>query len=661
LKEIVIILSLSVLLILIFQRLKLPSILGLLLAGMVAGPYGLSLVKASHEVEMLSEIGVIFLLFVIGIEFSLKGLMAIKKTVLLGGFVQVFGTIAAVFGIASALGLSWNEALFLGFLLSLSSTAIVLKLLQSKGELTTPNGRIAIGILIFQDVIVVPMMLVAPMLSDQSGNVSMELIMMAVKVIAVIAIVVLMARYVVPKILEMVVKTRSQELFILTIIVLCFATAWLTSVAGLSLALGAFFAGLVISESDYSHQATANILPFREIFISFFFVSIGMLLNIGFFLENIHWIVLLTLAVILVKSIIVGLAAFVLRYDAKTILISAFTLFQVGEFAFLLSTTGLKYNLITDDLYQYFLATSILSMAITPFVYNKSSELAAWFLRAPLTSKIGQKLGNSDKIKASQEFEPETLKDHLIIIGYGLNGKNLSRAANSANIPYVIIELNPETTQEMKIKGEPIVYGDARQHAILHHVHAHEARVAVVAISDPEATKAVVGQLRLLSKSIYIIVRTRYIKEMEELTRLGANEVIPEEFETSIEIFSRVLKKYLVTEHKVRAFVDHIRSQNYDLLINQDQSKATPESLFFDIPKIDIASLRVEQENNKIVGKSFIESNLRRNFGITVLAIKRGNDYIPQPEPDEKVKQDDVLFVFGKTEDIHKFDEYLKI
>ncbi|MEX0810579.1 MAG: cation:proton antiporter [Chitinophagales bacterium] len=661
LKEIVIILSLSVLLILIFQRLKLPSILGLLLAGMVAGPYGLSLVKASHEVEMLSEIGVIFLLFVIGIEFSLKGLMAIKKTVLLGGFVQVFGTIAAVFGIASALGLSWNEALFLGFLLSLSSTAIVLKLLQSKGELTTPNGRIAIGILIFQDVIVVPMMLVAPMLTDQSGNVAMELIMMAVKVIVVIAIVVLMARYVVPKTLEMVVKTRSQELFILTIIVLCFATAWLTSVAGLSLALGAFFAGLVISESDYSHQATANILPFREIFISFFFVSIGMLLNIGFFLENIHWIVLLTLAVILLKSIIVGLAAFVLRYDAKTILISAFTLFQVGEFAFLLSTTGLKYNLITDDLYQYFLATSILSMAITPFVYNKSSELAAWFLRAPLTSKIGQKLGNSDKIKASEEFEPETLKDHLIIIGYGLNGKNLSRAANSANIPYVIIELNPETTQEMKIKGEPIVYGDARQHAILHHVHAHEARVAVVAISDPEATKAVVGQLRLLSKSIYIIVRTRYIKEMEELTRLGANEVIPEEFETSIEIFSRVLKKYLVTEHKVRAFVDHIRSQNYDLLINQDQSKATPESLFFDIPKIDIASLRVEQENNKIVGKSFIESNLRRNFGITVLAIKRGNDYIPQPEPDEKVKQDDVLFVFGKTEDIHKFDEYLKI
>lgn len=661
LKEVVIILALSVVLILIFQKLKLPTILGFLIAGMVVGPYGLSLVNASEEVELLAEIGVIFLLFVIGIEFSLKGLMAIKKTVLLGGAVQVGGTILLTAAIANAFGLAWNQAIFLGFLISLSSTAIVLKLLQSKGELNTPSGRIAIGILIFQDVIVVPMMLMAPLLSNQSGDVTGELLLMLVKVIAVLAIVVLMSRYLVPRILEMVVKTRNQELFILTIIVLCFATAWLTSAAGLSLALGAFFAGLIISESDYSYQATANILPFREIFISFFFVSIGMLLNIQFFFKYIHWVILLTLAVIVLKSLVVSIAAFILRYDSKTILISAFTLFQVGEFAFILSSAGLEHKLITEELYQYFLATSILSMAITPFIYNNSNELACWILQIPMASKIGDKLNNANGSVKQQNIETDTLNDHLVIIGYGLNGKNLSRAAKSASIPYVIVELNPETTQEMKMEGEPIVYGDARQHAILHHIHIHQARIAVIAISDAEATKAIVGQLRLESKSIYIIVRTRYVKEMEELSKLGANEVIPEEFETSIEIFSRVLKKYLVTEHKIMAFADHIRSQNYGLLINNEESKVTPQNLFFDIPKIDIATLAVEQANNKIVGKSLFDSNLRRKFGVTILAIKRGEEYIAHPEPTDVIKQDDMLFVFGSVENIHELDEYLKM
>lgn len=660
LAEIVIILALSVALILVFQKLKLPSILGFLLAGMLVGPHGLSLVKASHEVELLSEIGVIFLLFVIGIEFSLKGLMAIKKTVLLGGTIQVGGTIATTFGIAYALGLSWNQAIFLGFLLALSSTAIVLKLLQTKGQLSTPNGRFSIGILIFQDIIVVPMMLLAPLLSDNHpGNVSQELLFMTLKVVAVIMIVVILARYVVPRILEAVVKTRNQELFILTIIVLCFATAWLTSAAGLSLALGAFFAGLVISESDYSHQATANILPFREIFISFFFVSIGMLLDMQFFLNNILWVTILTLAVILIKVLIIGLAAFALRYKAQYMLMAGFTLFQVGEFSFLLSAYGLEYNLISNEIYQYFLATSIFSMALTPFLFNNAERIACFILRVPFASALNE-LNNEAK-DAGEDFHPEALTDHLVIIGYGVNGRNLSRTAKSAGIPYVIIEFNPDTVRQMKEKGEPIVYGDARQSTILQHVHAQEARVAVVAISDAEATEAVVAQLRLLSKAIYIIVRTRYVKEMEELSRLGANEVIPEEFETSIEIFSRVLKKYLINEHKVRAFAEHIRSQNYDLLVNQDKLKETPESLIFDIPKIDIACLKVEQENNKIVGKSILDSDMRNAFGVTVLAIRRGNEYIPHPNPNEKICQDDVLYVFGTSDHIHELDEYLKL
>ncbi|HPG34122.1 MAG TPA: cation:proton antiporter, partial [Lentimicrobium sp.] len=341
LKEVVIILGLSVLIILAFQRLKMPSILGFLITGMIAGPNGLSLISASHEVEILSETGVIFLLFIIGIEFSIKGLARVKHTVLLGGLLQVGGTILLTFLLAYLLGLTAPQAVFMGFLISLSSTAIVLKMLAEKGQMTSPQGRIALAILIFQDIIVVPMILVTPLLAGNGGNLWITVLGLIAKFALVVGLLIVLARYVVPELLHRVVKTRSRELFILTIVVLCFATAWLTSSVGLSLALGAFFAGLIISESDYSHQATANILPFREIFISFFFVSIGMLLDLRYFLDHFLILILFTIGVVLLKMVVVALTVLLMRFPLRTALISAFTLFQVGEFAFLLSTIGI--------------------------------------------------------------------------------------------------------------------------------------------------------------------------------------------------------------------------------------------------------------------------------------------------------------------------------
>ncbi len=326
LTEIVIMLGISVLMILLFQRFKLPSILGLLATGMIAGPHGMGLIEASEEVEMLAEIGVIFLLFVIGVEFSFKHLASIRKTVLIGGTVQVGGTILATAGIVNLFGLPVKEAIFAGFLVSLSSTAIVLKLLQEKGEINSPHGRIALAILIFQDIIVVPMMLFTPIISGKAENVGSTLIILLLKVLLVVGVVLLLTRYIVPRVLFKVAQAKSRELFILTIIVICFATAWLTSSIGLSLALGAFFAGLIISESDYSHQATANILPFREIFISFFFVSIGMLLDIGFLVSHLGVVVLLSLVTLFGKATIASLAALLLRYPLRTVIITGLAL-----------------------------------------------------------------------------------------------------------------------------------------------------------------------------------------------------------------------------------------------------------------------------------------------------------------------------------------------
>ncbi|AHM61278.1 KefB-and KefC-like glutathione-regulated potassium-efflux system protein [Flammeovirgaceae bacterium 311] len=661
LRDIVIILGLAVLIILLFQKLKMPSILGFLITGIIAGPHGLSLIHARHEVEMLAEIGVIFLLFVIGIEFSLKGLASIKNTVIVGGSLQVFGTILATALITKLLGMPWSQAVFMGFLLSLSSTAIVLKLLQAKAEITAPHGRIAVGILIFQDIIVVPMMLLTPIISGQADNIVTTLLILTAKVIGVVGVIILMARYVVPTILTLVVKTRSKELFILTIIVLCFATAWLTSSVGLSLALGAFFAGLVISESDYSHQATANILPFREIFISFFFVSIGMLLDMSFFILHLPVVLLLTIGVVLLKALVISGAVVALRYPPRTILLTAFSLFQVGEFAFLLSTVGLQYELLEDEIYQYFLAISILTMAATPFIFAKAVPITDFLLRRTLPLQVRRRLEKISKA-ASAPVDSDSMHDHVVIIGYGINGKNVARAAKSAQIPYVIVELNPDTVKSVKAEGEPIIYGDASQDIILQHVHVQEARVVVVAISDPNATKKIVAQIREFSKTVYIIVRTRYVSEIEENIRLGADEIIPEEFETSIEIFTRVLKKYLVPQDQVESFINYIRSQNYEMLRSQSSlSRVVPDHLQLTIPDVTISTLPVYQGNNKIVGKSVSDSDLRKNFGVTILAIKRGNHFETNIRPEQTIEQDDVLYVFGTTDNISALNGYLEM
>lgn len=660
LKDIVIILGLSVVIILLFQRLKLPEILGFLITGVIAGPHGLNIINASHEVELLSEIGIIFLLFVIGIEFSLKGLVSIKNTVILGGLMQVVGTIAFTFlGAYYFFELSYQTSIFLGFLLSLSSTAIVLKMLQEKGEITSPHGRVTVAILIFQDIIVVLMMLLTPLLANQSDSPVMELGILFLKLGAILVVLYALGKYVIPNLFKQVVKSKSRELFILTTVVICFATAWMTSAVGLSLALGAFFAGLIISESDYSHQATANILPFREVFISFFFVSVGMLLDLNFFIHHIFSIHALTLAVILLKIAVVVITVILLKYPARTVLLTSLSLFQVGEFAFLLSEKGMEYKLLSDNSYQYFLAISIISMGATPFIIKYSSAITDYFLKIPIPVQVRYRLREITKNRAKNNTIKETnYHDHIVIIGYGLNGENVAKAAKTAKIPYLIVDLDAEAVKKGQLKNEPMIYGDAADETILKYLHVHEARVVVVAISSPETTKKIVQSVREYSKTTYIIVRTRYVNEIENNLKLGADEVIPEEFETSIEIFTRVLKKYLVPQDEIQVFINRIRSDNYDMLRRMNPFENA--NIQLNLPDMEIATLAVQQGNNQIVGKSIKESDFRKNFGVTVLAIKRGGNHLSDISPETIIKQDDVLYVFGRPNHISKINTLLK-
>jgi len=661
LKEIVVVLGISIVIILAFQKLKVPSILGFLFAGIIVGPSAFNLLSSSHEVELLSEIGIIFLLFIIGIELSFSGLMKIKKTVFIGGGLQVGGTILVTALVAMALGVEINTAVFLGFLISLSSTAIVLKMLQEKGEIKSPHGKVALGILIFQDIIVVPMMLLTPILAGKSDNIGETLLILLAKLIGVGIVVFVLQKYIVPYIFKLVVKSKNRELFILTTIVFCFSVAWLTSSVGLSLALGAFFAGLIISESEYSHQATANVLPFREIFISFFFISVGSLLDLEFFINNLVYILIFVIAVLVIKMLIVGLLALVLKNQPRTAFMSAFSIFQVGEFSLLLSTVGLQNDLLPDGLYQYFLAVSILTMALTPFVLQKSHNMSSFMLKATIPKRVRKRMNKRKIDNSSQEIDQDQdWKDHVVIVGYGINGKNISRVTSHINIPYVILDMDYEAIKEAKRKNQPIVFGDASDPEILKHINIQKARVVVIAISDPNATKKIISSVRLFSQTVYIIVRTRYVKEIEENMKVGADEVIPEEFETSIEIFTRVLRQYMVTQGDIENIVTNIRSSDYEMLTSIKPTSTNAVFQQLNIPDKEVATLHVQHGNNNIAGSSIQTSGIGKNYNVTVLAIKRGRKYISDIQPDTKIEIDDLVYIFGASKDINALNQVIK-
>lgn len=642
-QQIIIIFGLSVVVVYTFNRLNLPTIVGFILTGVLVGPHGLELIKMT-QVESLAELGVILLLFTIGIEFSLDKLSSMKKNVLVGGAFQVIVTILAGFAIAQYLGRPVGESIFIGFLLSLSSTAIVLKTFQERAEVETPHGHVSLAILIFQDVAIVLMILFTPMLTGEVDNLGYTMLQLLAKGMGIILLVIISARWVVPFILYQIAKTRSRELFLLTIVVIGLSIAWITSSVGLSLALGAFLAGLIISESEYSHQVMDDILPFRDVFLSFFFISIGTLLNVSYFYQNLPLILLIFAGVLVIKAIMVGAATNLLGYPLRTIILVALALSQIGEFSFILSKTGLEYGLLTESTYQLFLSTSVLTMAATPFIISIAPRFSDHFLRLPIPSRL--KTDRYDGIKSQKVSK----KDHLIVIGYGMSGKHLAQAARAGNIPYIIIEMNPETVRKERARGEPIYYGDATRETVLEMANIKDARTMVVVINDPTATRRIVELARSLNQAVHIIARTRFVGEMNPLHQLGADEVIPEEFETSVEIFTRVLRKYLVPRDEIDKLVAEIRSGSYEMF-------RTPSAEGFTdlraLPNVEVTSIRVD-ENSPLVGKTLAQIDFRRKHEVMVLAISRESNIISNPHADTRILPNDLLIVLGSPDKISR-------
>ena len=532
--------------------LRQPPLIGFLLAGALLGPFGLGLVGDVHVVETLAELGVVLLLFTVGLELSLGNVRRLGRIVWVAGSIQVLGTIAIVFPVASALDLPPARSLFFGYLVALSSTAIVLKLLADRRELDSPHGRFLIGILILQDLAVVPMLLSLQFLAGREGAGILPLLLAVGKTALTAAGLILAARFLVPRFIGALAGTRQKEIFVVAVLFLVLGSALATSWAGLSAALGAFLAGLVLSESEYGHQAMADIAGFRDAFNAIFFVSIGMLFNPRILLSQPLLVGVLLGLILVWKTVAGGAAVLALGHSFRVALVVGISLAQIGEFSFVLLRQGLAAGLIAQDDYQTFLAAAIITMLATPFLSEASHGFA---------QRVTAGAGGT---RARAAPSPAAAADHVLVIGFGHMGQTVARVLKRAGVPFRVIDLDPDRVKRGIKLGLPIEFGDSTNDIVLKRVGIEKARAAIVLISDPRASRQTIRRCRAQSASLFILARTRYLADIPALASEGANEVVAEEFETSLEIASRTLRHLEFPVPWIESEAAEIRSTRQD-------------------------------------------------------------------------------------------------
>jgi CPA2 family monovalent cation:H+ antiporter-2 len=642
LRELIILLAVSLPITFVFHKMRLPALVGFLITGVVIGPHGAAIITETLAVERLAEIGVVLLLFTVGLEFSLADIMRSGKQFIIGGGLQISLTVASVAAIALFLAYPAPQAVFFGFLASLSSTAVVLKMYSDRVELDTAHGRLSTGVLLFQDMAVVPFMLLLPVLGRAAvpeGIATSSVLLSLGKAVLGLLAVFLTARRIVPFLLDQVIRLRNREIFFLLVVLLCLGTAWITFSLGLSLALGAFLAGLIISESEYSHHIVADILPFRDYFASIFFISVGMLLQLHYFAEHWQLLLVLTTALALLKTSLMTLTALLLRYPFRYALLSGLALAQVGEFSFLLAQQGSQFGLIGGATLQAFINTSILTLLATPFIMHA----APWFV---------------DRLRISgpaHQERPGTcpVTGHTIIAGYGLNGRNLAKTLRATRIPYTVLEVNADTIRRARADGEPIIYGDITREDVLVRAGAPCARVIVFAVSDFAATRLAIRHVRRMNPSVFILVRTRYAAEVDELLQIGADQVVAEEFETSIEIFSRVLHQYHVPGNIITSQIAMVRFDGYKMLrgLSLEQEKISRIAALFAAATVENVQVLPEHPSN---GRTLRELDLRRTSGASVLAIVRDGEAVTNPGPDHALQAEDIIVLLGSHQQLDR-------
>jgi CPA2 family monovalent cation:H+ antiporter-2 len=610
----------------LFRAIRLSTIVGFLVAGALIGPGGLQLIESTEEVRQMEEIGIMLLLFSIGVEFSIDKLRRNSWVVLVGGSAQVLATGLIVGVFATLISGSTRMGIFIGMLAALSSTVIGLRILHDKGLTMAPQGNVALSILIFQDIAVLPMMLFLPFIT---GSVAADLgSVVGTLSISIIAIVLILAtaRVLVPRLIERTVRARSRDIFILSVIVTLVGIAWVSSRFGISAGLGAFIAGLVISESEYSHQVLSDVLPFRETFNSLFFVSIGMLLDPLFVWENALVITGAALAIVVTKSLIGAGVVRLLGYPLRIAIVVGLLLSQVGEFSIVLLRAADGF--LTIPVQQAVLATILITMVLSTLAERASDWLPS---------------GESDTSAPDAGIEPPSISGHTVIVGYGLNGRNVAAMLRASELPYVVLEMNPRTVSRASNEGVPIFYGDAISDTILERMGAARARTVVFAISDPVATRQGVAAARRLNRQAYVIARTRYESEIEPLYQAGADTVVTEEFETSLTIIRRIMDRLGVHPTRIDHAILDIRQRHYEPLLKSEVRGIEPSE-----------AIRMFEGTVRAVadGQSIGALRVRQESGATIVAVEREGELNTNPGPGYVLREGDRVHLIGSEQEV---------
>jgi CPA2 family monovalent cation:H+ antiporter-2 len=652
LDELAIIAGLAVLVTVVLARFKLPTVAGLLAAGALLGPFGLKLVPSIHAIEVLAEVGVVLLLFSIGLEFSLARLKNILRQVALGGAVQVGLTIAVTSAVAVALGEPLGRGVFYGFVFALSSTAIVLRALVERRELDAPHGRFIVGTLIFQDLCVVPMVLIVPLLGSTgpAGEAAASIGSALGKAAVVVASIIVIARFVVPTVLSWVDASRSREVFLLAILALCIGTAWLTSLAGLSLALGAFLGGMVVADTEYGHRAMGDILPLRDAFVSIFFVSLGMLFDPGVVLGRPLLVFGLLAGFLLAKGLLATLAAMSMRFPSRVAWLAGVGLAQFGEFGFVLSRLAQAHGVVDDQAVSPLFAAGILSMFLTPLLVRAAPHITAGErLLAPLERLIGAR--GIDEVDDTDE-KHRALSGHVVIVGYGVAGRLTARVLKACDVPFVVLELNADTVRTAKGLGLPVYYGDATSEEALGHAHLSSARLMVLLMNDPMAAQRVVDTVRRVAAHVPVVMRARYLAERDELLKIGARDVVAEEVEGAVEMIARVLRFIEIPRNVIESNIQRVRSETQA----SERKLTVPRPSLRDMRDLD--DLKIEsvlvREQSRAVNASPLSLRLRSETGALLVGVRRGAELLSQPDPSVPFEVNDVAYLVGTSEAIRR-------
>ncbi|AOW78307.1 potassium transporter [Colwellia sp. PAMC 20917] len=647
--ELLAILSSAVLIVWLFRRLHLPAILAYLVAGMLVGDHGLSLVQDQVDYDHFAELGIVFLLFTLGLEFSLPKLIAMRHLVLAVGSLQVGISLAFFMGIALLFGQTLASSLIIGGIIALSSTAIVIRQLSETGAMKRKSGQLSVAILLFQDVAVVPLLIIIPMFAQESdSSMVVELLIALVKGVFVVTLLMFAGKWLLPRLFNLVAQVRTDELFVLTTLLVTLVASSLTQWFGLSMALGAFLAGMMLGESQYKYQLEADIRPYRDILLGLFFVTVGMKLDIGIVYSSPLVIIGVMVSFMVVKILIIAFLAKRAGEAAKDAWAAGIMLAQMGEFGFVLIALANQVKLLPVETASILLGAGVLSMAITPYMINNARR---WSLMLSNEKPI-------DTDHLAELPEQTELSDHVIICGFGRIGQTVSRFLKQESIKFVAIDIDPLRATKAREAGENVLFGSSRQTELLQAAHLSQAKLVVIAFGEDKQSLEVIQKVRSLSPDVPILVRTRNDDQLQALQEAGANQVVPESLEGSLMLVSQVLSLTGVPFSRIIRRVQKERKDHYSHLHGFFQGEHTdmsPDAM----DRIEFANGIILTENSFANGHSIASLNLSAKR-VTVVALRRNNIESEQPDEATILQAQDTLIVRGKPRRVERAERFVQ-